>query len=263
MGFVEMDGLRAYQFELFDSPGILHGVFTRRGGVSPAPWASLNHGGTVGDERTHVIENRRRVFSATGRAVESIFDVWQVHGTEVRCANAPRPLDQMHEQADAIVTDRPEITLFMRFADCVPILFFDPIRRVVAIAHAGWKGTLDRIGAVTVQRMHEQYGCRLEDVLVGIGPSICAAHYQVGDEVVQKTRNTFGDRASEALIQKDDRFHLDLWEANRMVLRQAGVLNQHIQVAGLCTLESPQDWYSHRGEHGKTGRFGAIVALTG
>jgi polyphenol oxidase len=261
MGFVEDQGLRSYQFELFEGCALSHGIFTRQGGVSPAPWASLNLGGTVGDERAHVIENRRRLFDFAGKPVESVFDVWQVHGTQVICSRAPRPLDSPHEQADAILTDQPHLTLLMRFADCVPILVTDPVHKVVGIIHAGWKGTLARIASAAVQGMGEEYGSNPADILAGIGPSICKDEYEVGPEVAQKAAQSFPESLGQVLEQRDRHFYLDLWAANRNILEESGLLPGHIQVSGICTARNLQDWYSHRGEKGKTGRFGALISL--
>jgi polyphenol oxidase len=259
MPFYQPDQLRYYCLDILEMPDIVHGIFTRHGGVSPAPWNSLNHGGTVGDERSHVVENRKRVFDSMNRQVKSVFDVWQVHGTEVICSDEPRPLNALHQKADAILTDRPEITLFMRFADCVPILLFDPVRSVIGIAHAGWQGTVNKILDVTLKTMQLHYHSNPEDVIAGIGPSIGVDHYQVGPEVIEQVKVSFGSDASELLKRYNGSIHFDLWEANRLILEQCGVRN--IQVAGVCTASNTSDWYSHRAEKGKTGRFGAILAL--
>lgn len=259
MPFHHRAGLRYYTFSLLDDQPVLHGVFTRLGGVSPQPWESLNQGGTVGDERPRVVENRRRVFDVMGLPVESIYDAWQVHGTHVICADQPRPLDQPHAKADAILTDRPGISLFMRFADCVPVVLFDPRKRVVGLVHAGWRGTVDRAAGVAVEQMRAQYGSQPENVLACVGPSICAAHYEVGEEVQSAARAAFGAQADHLLLAGNGRPHLDLWAANRLALEEAGV--RHIEVAGICTACNTADWFSHRAEHGKTGRFGAIIAL--
>lgn len=256
-----LDGLSCYQFDIFEKSRLFHGIFTRSGGVSPSPWESLNLGGTVGDERSNVFENRKRLFSAAGLAVESLFDVWQVHGTRVICTQSPRPLDEPFTQADAILTGSEDVTLFMRFADCVPILLHDPIRNVAGIVHAGWKGTLDKIVAEAVRIMGEQYQTGAENILAGIGPSICRAHYEVGEDLVAKTHTAFKGFASTVLHQHEDHNYLDLWEANRFLLEQAGVRPQHIQISGICTAENTHDWYSHRAEKGKTGRFGALFSL--
>jgi YfiH family protein len=259
MPFREAGGLRYFTFDSFDRKPLLHGVFTRLGGVSPAPWASLNLGGTVGDSREHVVENRRRIFEQAGRPVESLFDAWQVHGTQVLCVDRPRPLDQAHEKADAILTDRPEITLLMRFADCVPILLYDPVQRVAGLVHAGWRGTVDRAARAAVERMAARYGTAPGDIMAGIGPSICVEHYQVGREVEDAARAVFGAQAGAVLWQKNGSAHFDLWQANQIVLESCGV--RQIEQSGQCTFCHNEEWYSHRAEKGQTGRFGALLAL--
>jgi YfiH family protein len=261
MAFFESNGLRAYQFELFQDCDIVQGIFTRRGGISPAPWASLNLGGTVGDERANVVENRRRIFAWAERPVESIFDVWQVHGTKVVCSREPRPLDSPHQPADAILTDNPEITLFMRFADCVPIFLHDPQRKVVGVVHAGWKGTVNKIVAAAILAMQSEYNCAPENILAGIGPSISRSQYEVGLEVVEQVKLAFDGNSTQMLDENSGRTFLDLWQANRCTLEDCGLRPEHIQIAGICTAQNMQDWFSHRGEKGKTGRFGALIAL--
>ena len=253
--------IRQVTFDLFKTYPLTQAIFTRHGGVSPAPWASLNQGGTVGDERSNVIENRRRCFEVVGRQVESIFDVWQVHSAEVVCADAPRPLEAPHEQADAIITNRPEITLFMRFADCVPIFLFDPKKQVISLIHAGWKGTLNGLVRKTVQILEQRYRCLAQDILAGIGPSICLEHYPVGPEVIEKTRIALGAQAEEVLQEKNGVIHLDLWQANLLNLHSAGV--EKVEVSRICTACDVKDWFSHRAEDGRTGRFGALLALPG
>jgi purine-nucleoside/S-methyl-5'-thioadenosine phosphorylase / adenosine deaminase len=253
-----------YTFESLAGVGITHAVITRRGGISPAPWASLNVGGTVGDEAERVLENRKRSFNALGRSLESLYDVWQVHGTEVVCVQAPRAPGSPHLKADAILTDRIGVTLFMRFADCVPIFLFDPVKRVIGLVHAGWLGTVQFTARRAVQAMHAHYGTRPQDILAGIGPSIGPHHYPVGLEVVQRARQAFGSEASRLLIHpkegdSETEVQFDLWSANSLVLQQAGV--HMIEVSGICTVCDPESWYTHRGEKGRTGRFGALVAL--
>jgi len=258
--FNEADGLRYYSFDYLQPMGVIHGIFTRHGGVSPAPWDSLNLGGTLGDERQNIIENRRRIFNVFGRPVESIFDVWQVHGTEIICADEPRPLNAPHQKADAILTNRPGISLFMRFADCVPILLYDPVKRVVGIVHAGWQGTVNKIAALTIRAMQKQYGSYPPYIFAGIGPSIGPDHYEVGPEVMTMVRKAFGETADLLISQKDRKPHFDLWKANILALNDEGV--EHIILSSICTTCNSSDWYSHRGEHGRTGRFAAIIALS-
>lgn len=259
MSFIEKDGLRYYQFELLESEKLVQGIFTRKGGISPSPWDSLNLGGTVGDSRENTIENRLRLFNTVGRRVNSLFDVWQVHGKEIVCSSVPRPLETPHQKADGIFTDNSEITLLMRFADCVPIFMYDPIQKVAGIVHAGWQGTVKKIAQVAVQIMKEKYNSQPENILAGIGPSIGPDHYEIGKDVVEKVQLAFAGDATGLLRRDNEKMYFDLWTANSLTLQQAGVKN--IQISGICTACNPEDWYSHRGENGKTGRFAAILAI--
>lgn len=259
MPFHQLDEIRYYTFDIFDGAALNHGILTRHGGVSPAPWAALNVGGTVGDDPQRVKENRRRALNALGREVESIYDVYQVHSAEVVCADAPRPPEQVHLRADAIFTDNPAVTLLMRFADCVPILLHDPVRQVIGLVHAGWMGTVRRTVLAGVQTMRAKYGTQPADILAGIGPSICAAHYEIGEDVAAQVRQAFGADARGLLPNLNGSIHLDLWEANRLLLMSAGV--REIEISGVCTACHVEDWYSHRAEKGRTGRFGALINL--
>jgi YfiH family protein len=258
MPFSHHNGVRYYAFDIFPRT-VTQAVFTRRGGVSPAPWDSLNVGGTVGDDAPRVRENRLRSFAALGRAFDSLFDVWQVHSADAVYAEAPRPAHVDHHQADIILTDKPEVTLYMRFADCVPILFHDPKRGAVAIAHAGWLGTVRSASAAAVGAMTERFGSRPADILAAIGPSIGVDHYEVGPDVISQVEQAFGPEAQRLIEVRDGRTYLDLWAANRLQLEKSGV--EQIEVAGICTACHLDDWFSHRAEKGKTGRFGALIAL--
>jgi YfiH family protein len=238
---------------------VKHAVFTRHGGVSPEPWGSLNVGGTVGDDLGRVRENRILSFQAMGCAPESIFDVWQVHSADVVCAHAPRSTDESYRQADIILTDKPEVTLFMRFADCVPLLVHDPRKGVIGVAHAGWMGTLRDVATATVSAMKKNYGSNPADIIAGIGPSIGPDHYEIGADVILQVMQKFGDESEQLLKHHNRKIHFDLWTANRMLLERAGV--GQIEVSGICTACHTDDWFSHRAERGRTGRFGALISL--
>jgi len=258
MPFFQQNGIRYYTFDIFPD-NVVQAVFTRQGGVSPAPWASLNVGGGVGDDLQNVRTNRIRSFQAVGRPVESVHDVWQVHSAEVVFADQPRPMNSEYRKADILLTHNPAVTLFMRFADCTPILLYDPHKRAVGIVHAGWLGTVRRAAFVAVQAMQERYGSRPQDLLAAIGPSIGPDHYEVGADVVARVKDTFGEQADDLLEAHGERLHFNLWKANRVLLERTGV--RQIEVAALCTACHLQDWYSHRGEKGRTGRFGALIGL--
>jgi YfiH family protein len=256
--FKQVGSLRLYQFESLDHSGLIHAVFTRRGGASKGCWRSLNVGATVGDDPEHVRENRRRLLECLGRKPESVYEVWQVHSAHVIVVDGPRG-EAAIEKADAMVTDDARVTLLMRFADCVPILVYDSVRHAVGIAHAGWLGTTRKVAAELVKTMKRRYGCDPANMHAAIGPSIAAHHYEVGPEVEQAIQRAFGSQARQHLWKRNGRIHLDLWSANRALLESEGV-NQ-IEISGLCSACAPEDWYSHRGESGRTGRFGLGVAL--
>lgn len=212
----------------------------------------------MGDDPSRVTENRYRAFRTMDLDPASMHDVWLVHGTGVIFADSPRRGEKPH-QADIQFTDNPGVTLFMRFADCVPLLFHDPKKRVVGIAHAGWLGTLRGASAAAIQAMQEKYGSHPEDIRVGVGPSIGPDHYQVGAEVVSQFRGKFGTDCDRFMKTRDGSAYLDLWSANEFQLRQCGV--GQIEQSGICTVCHPHDWFSHRAEKGKTGRFGALISL--
>ncbi|OQY91235.1 MAG: hypothetical protein B6D38_01155 [Anaerolineae bacterium UTCFX1] len=256
MPFIQKDDIRYYQFDALQTR---HAVFTRRGGVSPQPWGSLNVGGSVGDDLQRVRENRSLAFRAVDRAPESIFDVWQVHSADVVCARAPRAEGESLRQADIILTDCEKVSLFMRFADCVPILAHDVRKGVVGVAHAGWMGTLRDGAGSMVRAMEEKYGSNPADIVACIGPSIGPDHYEVGADVILQVAQKFGDDSDEVLQSFNGKIHFDLWKTNRILLERAGV--GVIETAEICTACHTEDWFSHRAEKARTGRFGALISL--
>jgi polyphenol oxidase len=258
MSFISCGGLRYFRFENLDEH-VSHGIFTRHGGASPAPWASLNFGGTVGDAPDRVKRNRTLGLEALGREPTNVYDVWQVHGITVAIATTPRLESDQHLQADAILTDRPGLTLMMRFADCVPILLYDPVVNVVGLVHAGWLGTVRGVVRETIKVLKSKFGSDPKDLVVGIGPSIGPDHYEVGNDVIRQVEGAFGQVSTQLLTERSGRVFFDLWAANRKYLEEAGVAN--IEISGLCTVCHNEDWYSHRAEHGKTGRFGVLIGL--
>lgn len=260
MGFISSNGLEYFQFENLAKFPIVHGIFSRKGGVSPEPWNSLNLGGTVGDMRSNVIENRKRIFDGIGREVSSHFDVWQVHGTEILIPLQPRGYNEPHLRADGILTDKAEITLLMRFADCVPIMLYDPEKHIIGLIHAGWQGTVKKIAAKAVQKMQEVFHCDPQNIYAGIGPSIGPDHYEIQIDVLQRFQNIFGEEETSKFVKTcDNKLLLDLWKANGLILRNAGVEN--VEISGVCTACDLSRWYSHRAEKGLTGRFGAVIGL--
>lgn len=252
-------GVKMFSFDSEKLQGALHGFFTRQGGVSEGEFSSLNLGGLSGDKKENVIENRRRVFEGIGQDVKTLFDVWQVHSNTTVFAVQPRALNEPHQKADSIFTDKPGVTLLMRFGDCVPIILYDPIGGVVGLIHAGWIGTVNRIVTDAIQSACRHYGSKPHNFIAGIGPSIGPDHYLIGEDVYQKALPVFLEKKEEVFIQDNGRYRFNLWKANEYLLQKAGV--ETILQSKICTACDTDHWYSHRAEEGKTGRFGAVIRL--
>jgi YfiH family protein len=228
-----------------------HGFSTRSGGVSPAPWDSLNLGGAVGDEPARVAENWSRLEAATGLGFAR---VRQVHGARVvtavaRCAPG-------HE-ADAVVSRTPGVAACIAVADCVPVLLADPASGAVAAVHAGWRGTVAGAAAAAVEALAAQCGSHPAELLAAIGPSIGPCCYEVSPDLAVQFEHAFGaavvDRSRAAP-------RLDLWEANAMALTAAGLRSDRIERLGRCTSCEGRLFFSHRRDGGATGRQVAWIA---
>lgn len=259
MRAVDINGTRAYLFESFDTNTVKHGIYTRLGGVSEGIWKSLNLAGTVGDDKEAIARNHEILFGAFGRSLTTRFDVWQVHGTQIHFTEAPRPPAQKHMPGDAIFTNNPDVTLMMRFADCVPLLFHDPVQKVIGIVHAGWLGTALQISRIAVEALAERYNSKPQDLVVGIGPAICGDCYEVGEDVVKRFEKYWNQDCQPFFRSKNKSLYLDMLGANEYLLKKAGVTK--IEQSGICTAENLDEWYSYRKEKGLTGRFGVLMAL--
>ena len=247
---------------------VKHGCSTRVGGVSRQPWESLNLGFTVGDDPAAVWENRKRFAACLG--MENLSSVLSMtHGKEVAriFEAAPLPTDlssplRAPHSADACITDRPGVPLVLTVADCVPVLFHDPKTSSIGLAHAGWRGTVAGIVTETVLAMIEAYGSNPADILVGIGPSIGPDAFEVGPEVVEEFRAAFPDQ--ENLIRpvgETGKAMIDLWQANTAMAVRGGVKPENVVVSGWCTVSHPDLFFSHRRDHGRTGRLLAGIIL--
>jgi YfiH family protein len=238
----------------FDSLPVKHGVFTRLGGVSEGVWSSLNLSRSTGDAAEPVAENRLRMMAALG--TQRWLTSWLVHGNHVRVVDE-RDLGADDVHADAMITAARGMALTLRFADCIPVLFHDRRRDVVGIAHAGWKGVANGVLPATVRAMRDAFGCDPADVTAGIGPSIGPQKFEVGPDVAAEIQRA----VDEPVVREtpDARPHVDLWRAARRQLHDAGVGN--IEVAGICTASHTHEWFSHRAELGRTGRFGVVIEL--
>lgn len=253
---IQHNGLVWYTFI---GPGFdfIHACFTRLGGVSTGPWASLNLGHTVGDDPAAVEENHRRVFAAFDVVRDQVVSPCQVHGTRVTRVGQ-RDGGTVIPATDALITDESAVGLLLRFADCTPVLFYDPVQRAVGLAHAGWRGVAAGVVPATVLAMENAFGTRPADLWTGIGPAISPQHYVVGAEVVDAIDATLPEGMS-AGEQRNGRWYVDLPGALVVQLRSLGV--HQVAQSGLWTASRVDEWYSHRAEAGCTGRFGVLVML--
>ncbi|MCY3834091.1 MAG: peptidoglycan editing factor PgeF [Chloroflexi bacterium] len=237
-----------------------HGIFTRHGGVSEAPWNTLNVGASIGDPLDAVKENHARVYRALDLCGERATSCWLVHGLDVLVASEETRNGEQLRKADAIISDQQDRPLVMRYADCVPLLFYDRVRGAIGLGHAGWRGTVQGIASRIVQMMRGAFGCRAADIEVVLGPAISRRNYQVGEDVAARALAYYGESAGVIWRDPVQRApHFDLWRANRLDLERSGVTN--IKILDICTFENTCDFYSHRAEMGATGRFAVVISL--
>lgn len=262
----ERNGFLYLTFPAFTETGLVSHLFTTRaGGVSRGIFSTLNLSFTRGDREEDVLENYRRTAAVLGCRVEDMVCSDQTHTVNIRKVTkedrgkgVTRPRD--YRDVDGLVTDEPGVALAAFFADCVPLYFLDTRRRVIGLAHSGWRGTAGRIGREMIETMEREYGCGREHILAGIGPSICRECYEVSEDVAEIFRKEFGERVLSAGKEKG-KYQLDLWEANRLVLRQAGLAEEKITVTDICTCCNPALLFSHRASGGKRGNMGAFLML--
>jgi len=253
-------GLLFYQFELLaGQPGLLHAVFTRLGGSSAPPYHTLNVGQLVGDNPQHVRANHHRIFNALSITQDAVVTARQVHGSSVAVVSEADRGGIM-PSTDALVTESRDTYLLMRFADCLPLLMYDPARPAVALVHCGWRGVLGGVVHCAVQALRKSFGSQPDRISACLGPSIGPCCYAVGPEVVGRVRQVFGSQADALLpVRPSGQRHFDLPGAVRAQLVDLGL--QHIDESHICTACHTEEFYSHRAEAGRTGRFAALVGL--
>ncbi len=244
--------------------GIIHGFSTRLGGVSRGIYSSMNLSFTRGDEEEAVKENYRRIAQAIGFRTDDIVTSDQTHTANVRkVTEADRgkgiTVPRDYQDVDGMVTNVPGLVLTTFYADCVPLYFADPVKRVIGLSHSGWRGTVAKIGKVTVEKMKEEYGCHPEDILAAIGPSICQDCYEVSEDVIEEFKTAFAGEYQERLYykKKNGKYQLNLWETNRLIFLEAGIPEANISMPGICTCCNPEFLFSHRASHGKRGNLAA------
>lgn len=258
-------------FEQFDF--IRSGFSTKLGGVSSGIYESMNLGFHRGDLETNVRENYHRICQSIGIKENDLVFTDQVHKANVRVVTRKDcgkgiVKERDYREIDAHITNEPNVPLLVFCADCVPILYVDPIKRAIGATHSGWRGTTQKIGARTVQRMEEEYGCNPEDIIAVIGPCIGKDCYEVSQDVADEfklsfSRNEWKQILSQVTTSKEQspKYMLDLWEANRIILKEAGLKEKHIIISELCTMCHQDLFFSHRGTNGQRGSMAGFISM--
>lgn len=246
--------------------GIAHGFSTRLGGVSGGIFASLNLGTTRGDQPDCVRENYRRFCAAIGADAQRIVMTNQIHSTIIRTASTDDVKADLYDpegyDCDGLITDVPGLALTIFSADCLPVLLYDPVRRVIAAVHAGWRGTAGDIAGKAVWQMREVYGCRPEHILSAIGPGISQCCFETHADVPDAMLRAFGALAKPHILPLEGgKFKVDLKGINAALLMRAGVSPEHVEISADCTACLPERYWSHRVTQGKRGSQAAMIQI--
>jgi YfiH family protein len=252
-------GLVTYRFESLPTEGLSHAVFTRLGGVSQGPFATLNVGHTVGDDPAAVAQNHARIYAHLHLDARQVVTPHQVHGNHVALVS-DQDSGQALPNTDGLATDQPQVAFLLRFADCQPILLYDPEHQALALVHAGWRGLAQGIARRAVETMQAAFGSQPQALVAGLGPAIGPCCYTVGQNVAAAMGYALADWQQVMLPLGEDTWRLDLPAANAQQLAAVGV--QAIEQAHLCTACHNDEFYSHRAEQGVTGRFAVVAHLS-
>jgi YfiH family protein len=264
---------------------ISHLFTTRMGGVSKEHLWSMNLSFSRGDKAENVLENYKRISSVLGCDVGDIVSSHQTHTTNIRIVTSmdkgngvTKELD--YTDIDGLVTNEKGLALACFYADCVPLYFVDPIKKVIGLAHSGWRGTVAGMGLDMVQKMQEVFGCDPKDIIAAIGPSICQDCYEISEEVAERFRQgmwseevikdlldsihisgIYGDKKLLESGKEPGKYQLDLWLANLIVLCRAGIKLENIDITDVCTCCNPKYLYSHRASNGLRGNLAAFLMI--
>ena len=252
-------------FDLLDKfSKIAHFCTTRQGGVSVGNYASMNMSPFSGDNVEHQSENLnllKKKLNSTDLIIP-----FQTHGTEIGIINEDFIQKNFAERADllngvdALITKEPNVCIGVTTADCVPLIFYDPQLEVIAVAHAGWRGTCGRIAEKVVKRMQEEFGSHPQHINVVIGPSISGTVYNVGTELIDNFSSA-GFPVAEIFNTNNELIYLDLWRANQWLLESMGVPADHIQISEICTYTQHEKFFSARRLGLKSGRMLSAIML--
>ena len=268
--FDEMEGAVPYlSFPMFRDTGLVtDGFSTRLGGVSEGCFSFLNLSFDRGDDRAAVAENFRRMGEALGVRCEDMVLSQQTHTTNIRIVTDEDrgkgiTRERDYTDIDGLITNVPGICLVTTYADCVPLYFLDPVKKVIALSHSGWRGTVGKIGKKTVELMHDNFGSDPADILAAVGPSVCQDCYEVSADVIDRFKEVFDRSAWDELFYEkpDGKYQLDLWKANEKIFLEAGIRKDHIAVTNVCTHCNSGILYFHRAMGDKRGNLCAFLAL--
>ena len=258
-----VNGVPYLSYPLLEETGaVKHGFSTKLGGVSTGSCATMNISTTRGDDPEAVAENRRRIGAAIGVRPEDMTYTHQTHATNVAVVRA-EDRGRRFLETDGLVTNVPGICLVTFYADCVPLFLVDPVKKAIGLSHSGWRGTVGKMGKVTVQAMMREYGSRPEDIVAAIGPSICQDCYEVSEDVIDRFRDSFNEAVWPKLFYRKEngKYQLDLWRANEEVFLEAGIRRENLAVTNLCTHCNQEVLFSHRATGEKRGNLSAFLAL--
>ena len=255
----EINNIQLLQFEnLLEYSEIKHFSSTRAGGYSTGILKGFNLGYTVGDNPQNVTKNLEILSDALEIGKSKIVFPKQTHSANIGIVKSDQDI---FPDTDALITNIPGICIGVRTADCVPILLFDPIQKVVAAIHSGWKGTIQKISAKTIEKMQRLFGSKPENIIASIGPSIGPEVYEVGPEVIEQFHAEFGTDHIVAPIKDTDKGLLDLWKVNKIILQESGIPKHQIEVAEMCTYSNPELFYSARRDSVKCGRLASGIMI--
>lgn len=248
-----------------NAPGLIQAVSTRVGGISPPTFDSLNLSFASGDKAGNILENRRRFCEGLEISPEALTSGKQVHRAVVKVVNedhkgAGGPGRDFLPSTDGLITNKPGIPLLVFSADCPLVQCYDPVKNVIGLVHASWRGLVENICTRTVKMMKQTFGSQPEDIYAVISPSIGPCCYEVKNDFISIV-TTVAPYARYAVVRRRKCLFFNLWSFVQMQLHRAGLLHQRIEIAGLCTKCHPQWFYSFRRDGAPTGRFGAVLGL--
>ena len=267
LDIIKKDGLTYIQFPRLAACGAVKHIFsTRMGGVSKSIYGPMNLSFNRGDSRENVLENYKILCGAVGIDINKLVLTHQTHTANVRAVTeedcGTGIFKEPFSDVDGLITDRPGVALVTQYADCTPLVFCDPVRRVAATSHAGWRGTVQEIGAATVKKMIDEFGCRAENIIAGIGPCIGKCCYEVDDPVINGFKKLDYINISDIAEEKSGgKYMLDLVTANKLILIHAGIDPNNIDASDICTCCNSRELHSHRASPLKRGNLAAIIAL--